>query len=118
MRLIDAIKETFVFVEKTRTPDGQGGFFNSYVDGDSFEASITIDAPAPVFIVAEQKDIAGPYLITVDSNIELSVNEIVKRASDGRYFIITSDTKDGKTPKTAGLKKTVVKAERLSRLPM
>lgn len=117
MYMYEDAMEPVAFMEKTKVPDGEGGFFNTYVEGSEFKAMFSVDSTPTVVLLAEQKAITGPYRITVRKGVALAYPDIVKRLSNGQYFRITSDSKDTETPSGAGLQLAVVTAEKLSKLP-
>ena len=43
MSLIDEFKTTVCYLEKTRVPDGEGGFYTEWEEGAKFLAAITFD---------------------------------------------------------------------------
>ncbi len=97
MSLIEDWKEPCVTVEKTRAPDGEGGFATTWQDGAEFQASITLDASNQA-VIAERQGMAKIYRVTTDKNSILHFHDVFRRVSDGQTFRVTSDGEDVQTP--------------------
>ena len=65
MSLIDEAMTTVVLMEKTREPDGEGGFITRWIDGVSFDAAITFDTSMESRI-AEKQGVTSRYTITTN----------------------------------------------------
>lgn len=110
MSLIDEAMTTVVLMEKTRQPDGEGGFITNWTDGVSFEAAITFDTSMESRI-AERQGVTSRYTITTNKNAKLEYHDIIRRLNDGKIFRITSDGDDVQTPKRASFQFLQVTAE-------
>ena len=110
MSLIDEAMTTVVLMEKTRQPDGEGGFITSWNDGVSFEAAITFDTSMESRI-AERQGVTSRYTITTGKNAKLEYHDVIRRLNDGKVFRITSDGDDVQTPKRASFQFLQVTAE-------
>ena len=110
MSLIDEAMTTVVLMEKTRQPDGEGGFVTKWNDGVSFEAAITFDTSMESRI-AERQGVTSRYTITTGKNAKLEYHDVIRRLSDGKVFRITSDGDDVQTPKRASFQFLQVTAE-------
>ena len=110
MSLIDEAMTTVVLMEKTRRPDGEGGFITNWNDGVSFEAAITFDTSMESRI-AERQGVTSRYTITTSKNAKLEYHDVIRRLSDGKVFRITSDGDDVQTPKRASFQFLQVTAE-------
>lgn len=111
MNLIDNYKEEFVFMNKTKVSDGEGGFIVDWTEGASFEAVLTLDSSLAAR-VAEAEGVKNLYTVTVEQNIALEFHDVIKRVSDGAYFRITSDGSDKHTPSAATLNMRQASAEK------
>lgn len=109
--LIDAYKTDCVFMTKTKTSDGIGGFVNTWAEGASFKAAIVKDDTLDA-IVAEQQGVTEVYSIVVDKGVSLDFHDVIKRKSDGAIFRITSNITDSETPSVASFQIGKVRAER------
>jgi hypothetical protein len=99
-----------VFLEKTRRPDGEGGFINHWSEGEMFEAAITFDTSIEAR-TAEKSGVSSLYTVTVPSGIALEYHDVFRRVSDGKVFRVTSDSDDKKTPPSASFHVSQVTAE-------
>lgn len=110
MSLIDEAMTTVVLMEKTRQPDGEGGFITEWVDGVSFEAAITFDTSMESRI-AERQGVTSRYTVTTNKNAKLEFHDVIRRLSDGKVFRISSDGDDVQTPDRATFQFLQVTAE-------
>ena len=110
MSLIDEAMTTVVLMEKTRQPDGEGGFITEWVDGVAFEAAITFDTSMESRI-AEKQGVTSRYTITTNKNAKLEFHDVIRRFSDGKVFRISSDGDDVQTPDRATFQFLQVTAE-------
>lgn len=110
MDLFNNAIETFRFVDKSRKPDGEGGFITEWTEGAEFEANARYDSSMQARI-AENQGVTSLYTITTKPEITLEYHDVIKRLEDGKIFRITSDGDDNRTPKGAGLKMRQVSAE-------
>ena len=102
--------EDVVMLERTRTPDGEGGFVTKWVDGVAFKAAITFDASLEA-MVAEKQGVTSLYTVTVPKNAKLEYHDAFKRIRDGKVFRVTSDGDDKITPARATFQFVQVTAE-------
>lgn len=100
MSMIEESMESVCFMEKTRTPDGEGGFITAWTDGAEFKASITFDTSMPAR-VGEKQGVTSLYTVTTNKNAKLEFHDVIKRLRDGKIFRITSDGDDKQTPARA-----------------
>ena len=111
MSLIDNYKEEFVFMNKAKVSDGEGGFSVDWAEGAAFEAALTLDSSLAAR-VAEAEGVSNLYTVTVEKDIALEFHDVIKRQSDGAYFRITSDGTDKHTPNAATLNMRQASAEK------
>lgn len=107
--LIDDYKEPCVFMERVKEPDGDGGFYNVWRDGATFDAAIVLDDSILSYI-AEKQGVTGVYYIYTDRAISLVFPDVIKRVSDGSTFRVAAE--QDKTPISADLDISRVRAER------
>lgn len=98
MTLIDAFKESCTLVERTRVPDGEGGWSTQWVDGPSFMAAIVLDSSINARI-AEAEGVTGLYTVTTEPNVTMEFHDAFRRDSDGQVFRVTKV--NDSTPKVA-----------------
>ena len=110
MSLLTQAMEDVVMLEKTRVPDGEGGFTTGWVDGVQFKAAITFNSSMEAR-TAEKQGVTSRYTITAPLNAKLEYNDVIRRLRDGKVFRIKSDGDDVQTPKSATFQFLQVEAE-------
>ena len=110
MSLLTQAMEDVVMLEKTRVPDGEGGFTAGWVDGVHFKAAISFDSSMQAR-TAEKEGVTSLYTVTVPLNCKLEYHDVLKRIRDGKVFRITSDGDDKITPPSASFQFIQVTAE-------
>ena len=108
--LLDDFGKTCVFKEKTRTPDGEGGYYIEWTDGSEFTAYQSLDTSMEAR-TAEKQGVTSRYTITAPLNAKLEYNDVIRRLRDGKVFRIKSDGDDVQTPKSATFQFLQVEAE-------
>ena len=111
MSLLEKSFEDVVLLEKTNKPDGEGGFFVSWIDGIHIKAAITIDTSIQAR-TAEKQGVTSVYTVVTKKNSNLQYHDVFRR--DGKIFRVTSDGDDKSTPSSATLNMRVVTAEEWS----
>ena len=111
MSLLDAAYEEFVMLDKSTVADGYGGFYATWTQGATFKAAATYDSSIEARTAAVQ-GVTSLYTITTPKTVVLEYHDVIQRVSDGKIFRVTSDSRDKKTPPTAGLDMRQVTAER------
>lgn len=96
-----------VRLEKTSTPDGQGGQTTSWKQSEPFEAAIIRDS-ATVSTVAYKAEPSATFTIT--TNTTLIFHDVIRRESDGLVVRVTSEAIE--TPGIASFSFVQYKAER------
>ena len=113
MSLIDEFKTKCTLLEKSRVPDGEGGWAVTWSDGMEFDAAIvhstTIQAR-----VAEKEGMASTFTVTTEKNMGLDFHDVFRRESDGDIFRVTSDSQDVQTPDRMAVQFAQVTAEKWS----
>lgn len=113
MSLIEEFKTPCVMLEKTRVPDGEGGFITSWAEGAEFNAAVVFDSSLEAR-TAEQQGVSSLYTVTTTKNAKLEYHDVFKRLSDGKIFRVTSDGDDKQTPERATFQFAQVTAEEWS----
>lgn len=96
-----------VRLEKTSTPDGQGGQTTSWKHSKPFEAALVRDS-STVSTVADRAEPSATFTVTTQK--PLRFNEVIRRESDGLVVRVTSDAIE--TPGRASFAFVQYKAER------
>lgn len=110
MSLIDAFKERCTLMEKTRVPDGEGGWTTVWTPGMEFDAAIVMDTTMQAR-VAEHEGMTAVYTVTTDRSVPLDFHDVFRRNSDDKTFRVTSDSTDKQTPDVASFQFAQVTAE-------
>ena len=110
MSLIDAFKDACILMEKTRIPDGEGGWTVAWTDGLEFDAAVVMDTTLNAR-VAEKEGMTAVYTVTTDRSLPLDFHDVFRRLRDGKVFRVTSDSSDTETPDGASFQFHQVNAE-------
>ena len=110
MSLLTQAMEDVVMLEKTRVPDGEGGFTTEWADGVQFKAAINFDSSMEAR-TAEKAGVTSLYTVTVPLNCKLEYHDVFRRLRDGKVFRVTSDGDDKITPVSASFQFAQVTAE-------
>lgn len=102
---------TCTLLEKTRVPDGEGGWETSWTDGEMFQAVIE-HASSIEARVAESDGMASTFTVWTEKGITLDFHDLLRRESDGQVFRVTSQGGDEQSPDRATFSLTHVSAER------
>ena len=113
MSLLTQAMEDVVMLEKTRVPDGEGGFTTNWTEGVQFKAAISFDSSMEAR-TAEKQGVTSLYTVTVPLNAKLEYHDVLKRLRDDKVFRITSDSDDKQTPSSASFQFLQVTAEEWS----
>lgn len=108
--LINDFVEECTILEKTRTPDGEGGWTTGWTDGMGFQAAIVMDNTIQAR-VAESEGMKAIYTVTTEKSMPLDFHDVFRRKRDGQVFRVTSDGTDKMTPPSASFEFSQVSAE-------
>lgn len=108
--LMNDFVETCTLIEKTRIPDGEGGWSTAWVDGIQFQAAITYDTTIQAR-VAESEGMKATYTVTTEKSMPLDFHDVFRRERDKQIFRVTSQGDDKKTPASASFSLSQVAAE-------
>ena len=110
MGLVDKAMEKTFIIDKVTTLDDYGSVKTVYQQGAEIMAAYSFNSSTQARIAAQQ-GVNNRFTILTRKAVVLQYPDIVQRASDGKYFRITSDGKDNSTPAGAGLDLRAVEAE-------
>ena len=110
MSLLSESMEKCIYLTKTKSPDGYGGYIDAYAEGAEFNAAITFDTSIQAR-VGEKQGVSSLYTVTTGREMALEYHEVFKRDRDGKIFRVTSDRDDKFTPASASLNMRQVTAE-------
>ena len=111
--LMNDFLESCTLLEKTRVPDGEGGWNTTWVDGATFNAAITYDTTITARL-AESEGMKATYTVTTEKSTPLDFHDVFRRERDGQIFRVTSQSDDKKTPQSASFQVSQVAAEEWS----
>ena len=113
MSLLDEAMETCSMLNKQTTPDGYGGYINTWTEGAEFKAAIVFDTSMEARS-AEKAGVTSMYTVTTGRELTLEYHDVFRRKRDGKIFRVTSDGDDKYTPPSATLNMRQVTAEEWS----
>lgn len=113
MSLLDEAMEDCVLLDKTRVPDGYGGYIPTWVESVPFKAAIVFNTSLDARVAAQQ-GVKNLYDVTVSKGMMLDFHDVFKRTRDGKVFRVTSDGDENQTPESASLDMRQVTAEEWS----
>ena len=111
--LMNDFVEDCTLIEKTRVPDGEGGWTVGWADGMDFQAAITYDTTLQAR-VAESEGMKATYTVTTEKTMPLDFHDVFRRKRDGQIFRVTSHGDDKNTPPSASFQVSQVAAEEWS----
>ena len=100
-----------ILLEKTRIPDGAGGYITAWKDGIEFTVFKYMDSTTEVRI-AEQSGFTSIYRGWVDKDFPLAVKDVFRDKETGLTYRVTSDPNDEKAPEVSTLDYKAFSAER------
>lgn len=96
--MITDFYEPFRFVTVENVTNSLGGNERTYVDGDTFQAAIAEGQRTYEANIADQTGMKTQFHIYHPTTIEFHQFDVVKRVADGRYYRITTNSRDKMTP--------------------
>ena len=102
MSLLSDAMEKCIFLNKTKAPDGYGGYIDTYTDGVEFDAAIVFDTSIEAR-VGEKQGVTSLYTVTTSRGMTLEYHDVFRRTRDGKVFRVTSDGDDKYTPVSTAL---------------
>lgn len=110
MSLYDEFMEPCVLLEKSRVPDGEGGFITHWVEGAEFMATAVFSTSIQARR-AEKEGVSSLYRVTTNKKVTLEYHDVFKRLNDGKIFRVTSDGDDVRSPGFSEIDTAIVTAE-------
>lgn len=111
--LMTQFVEQCTLLEKSRVPDGEGGWATTWSDGPTFQAAITYDTTIGARM-AESEGMLATYTITTEKSMPLDFHDVFRRERDKQVFRVTSQGGEKKTPEMASFQVSQVAAEEWS----
>lgn len=111
MSLLDDFARPCVLMEKTRIPDGAGGYMTTWTEGAEFENYQAIDTSMEARR-AEQEGVTSVYSALVREDLPIEYNDAFKDKSTGLTYRVTSNPDEKKAPKSSTFDLKFFTAER------
>lgn len=111
MSLLDDFARTCIIMDKTRKPDGEGGYITTWAEGAKFTNHQALDTSMDARI-AEQQGVASVYSALVSVNVPIEYGDVFKDSQTGHYFKVTSRPEEKQAPKSASFALKYFTAER------
>ncbi len=111
MSLLDDFARPCVLMEKSRVPDGAGGYITTWVEGAEFQNYQALDTSMEARI-AEKQGVTSVYSALVPKSLPIEYNDAFKDLSTGLTYRVTSNPDDKQAPKSSSLDLKFFTAER------
>ena len=102
--------EPFQRLKRTLAPDGLGGATERWEEGETFRGGVTFVPGGEVSVAGLSALRALPVLVH-EPGLTLSLNDRVRRLSDGEVFRVAGDSGDMRTPGIAAVQLAQVTIE-------
>lgn len=102
MILLDDFARQCVLMEKTRVPDGAGGYITAWTDGAEFTNYQALDTSMEARI-AEKQGVTSVYSALVRKDLPIEYNDAFKDLETGQTYRVTSNPADKQTPPSSGM---------------
>ena len=111
LMLLDDFGKTCVFMEKKRTPDGEGGYYVTWTEGAEFTAYQSLDTSMEARR-AEKEGVTSVYSALVDKALPIEYGDYFKDTLTGLTYRVTSNPSEKEAPKSASFALKYFTAER------
>ena len=111
MSLLSDFGKICGFKEKTRTPDGEGGYYIDWTDGAGVTAYQSVDASMEAS-TAEKQGVTSVYSALVDKDVPIEYGDYFKEKESGTVYRVTSHPDEKQAPKSASFTLKFFTAER------
>lgn len=101
MSLLDDFARPCVLLEKTRKPDGEGGYITTWQEGAEFLNYQALDTSMEARR-AEKEGVTSLYSALVDKSLPIEYNDYFRDTSTGNTYRVTSNPEEREAPKSAG----------------
>lgn len=98
-------------MEKTRTPDGAGGYITAWTEGAEFLNYQALDTSMEARR-AEKEGVTSLYSALVNRDVPIEYNDFFRDRDTGETYRVTSEPKDKQAPKSASFALKYFTAER------
>lgn len=101
MSLLDDFAKKCALLDKTRTPDGEGGYKVVWTEGAEFlnysALNSTMEARR-----AEKEGVTSLYSVLVDKSVPIEYMDYFRDKETGLTYRVTSNPREQEAPKSAG----------------
>lgn len=111
MSLLDAFGHTCRLMEKTREPDGAGGYTVTWTEGAEFENYQALDSSMEARR-AEQEGVTSVYSALVAKSLPIEYNDVFLDETTGLTYRVTSVPEEKEAPSTSSFDLKYFTAER------
>lgn len=109
--LLDDFEKKCVVMEKTRQPDGAGGYILEWAEGAEFSNYYSLDTSMEARR-AEKEGVTSLYSALVRADFPIEYNDYFKDKSTGITYRVTSNPEEKVAPKSASFMLKYFTAER------
>lgn len=111
MSLLDDFARPCVLLEKTRQPDGEGGYIVTWSEGAEFTNYQSMDTSMEARI-AEKQGVTSVYSALVNKSVPVEYNDYFKDKTTGLIYHVTSNPEEKEAPKSSSFPLKYFTAER------
>ena len=111
MSLLNDFARPCVLMEKTRIPDGEGGYTIDWTEGVSFKNYQALDTSMEARR-AEKEGVTSVYSALVDKALPIEYGDYFKDTETGLTYRVTSNPSEKESPKSATFSLKYFTAER------
>ena len=101
MSLLDDFARECVLMEKTRVPDGAGGYEVTWAEGAAFLNYQALDTSMEARR-AEKEGVTSVYSALVNKDVPIEYNDYFRDKSTGSTYRVTSTPEEREAPRSAG----------------
>ena len=98
--LLNDFARPCVLMEKTRVPDGEGGYTLDWTDGATFQNYQALDTSMEARR-AEKEGVTSVYSALVDKALPIEYGDYFKDTETGLTYRVTSNPSEKESPKSA-----------------
>ena len=111
MSLLNDFARPCVLMEKTRVPDGEGGYTVDWTEGATFKNYQALDTSMEARR-AEKEGVTSVYSALVDKALPIEYGDYFKDTETGLTYRVTSNPSEKESPKSATFSLKYFTAER------
>ena len=101
MSLLDDFGRSCCLMDKTRTPDGAGGYITTWAEGAEFVNYQALDTSMEARR-AEKEGVTSVYSALVSQSVPIDYGDYYKDKETGTTYRVTSKPEERQAPRSAG----------------